>query len=442
LVQRRTVSFISLGCPKNLVDSENLVSVLLSRGFRVLTEPKDADLVVINTCGFLAAARAESVQTIRDAVALKQEGVKGVLVAGCMVGNYLDQLKQEAPGVDRYVPFVDYRRIDQIADSLLPPEAAPTFSLERRRIDAALTPSHYAYMKISEGCNHTCAFCVIPDIRGAMRSVPEQDLRSRAKALADRGVVELTLIAQDSTVYGTDLYGENRTASLLRQLDQTDGLRWIRLMYAYPTEVRDDLIEVLATGKRVLPYLDVPIQHVSTSVLKRMRRGYDRRRLEDMVSDLRRRAPGIALRTTVIVGFPGETESDFQELLDFVATHRFDRLGAFTYSQEQGSRAESLSDQVPEALKDERYARLMELQQSIAFEQARKLVGQQEVVLVDASAHGDSPAIARSRRDAPEVDTNVRIPGCSAAPGTFVTVALTGVSGYDLLAEPVVASAP
>lgn len=433
-MQKHTVSFVSLGCPKNLVDSENLVSTLLSRGFRVLNDPADADIVVVNTCGFLGASRDESVGAIREAVALKESGVKGVLVAGCMVGNYKDQIAREAPGVDRYVPFVDYGQIDRIVEDLLPKDASPDFTVERRRIDAALTPAHYGYLKISEGCNHTCAFCVIPDIRGPMRSVPEDDLVARARTMAARGVKELVLIAQDSTVYGTDIYGENRTARLLRRLDQVEGIEWIRLMYAYPTEVREELADAIAGGSRLLPYLDVPVQHASDAVLKRMRRGYGRQRLTDMIATLRDRIPQIALRTTVIVGFPGETEDDFDQLVDFVRESRFDRLGAFKYSNEEGSRAADLDQQVPEEVKDERYHRLMATQQEIAFAANAARVGTTETVLVDAPAADGRPALARSRRDAPEVDAGVLIDDPTLKSGDLASVEIREASGYDLVA--------
>jgi len=436
MTQKHTVSFVSLGCPKNLVDSEGLVSTLLSRGFKVLNEPSDADLVVVNTCGFLAASREESVASIREAVALKDRGVKGVLVAGCMVGNYRDQIEAEAPGVDRFVPFVDYTNIDDIAQELLPATSSPSFTVDRRRVDATLTPGHYAYLKISEGCNHTCAFCVIPDIRGPMRSVPEDDLVTRASDLAQRGVRELVVIAQDSTVYGTDIYGENRTASLLKRLDAVEGLDWIRLMYAYPTEVRGDLIEVLGSGSRVLPYLDVPVQHAADRVLKGMRRGYDRRRLSTMVEQLRAGVPDIALRTTVIVGFPGETDEDFEDLLEFVREARFDRLGAFRYSNEPGSRASELDHQVDEDVKDDRFHRLMATQQELAFAANQRRVGTREVVLVDSAAQDGRPAVARSRRDAPEVDGGVLIEDESLRPGELTSVEIIGASGYDLRASP------
>lgn len=444
ITTRRTVSFVSLGCPKNLVDSERLVSSLLSRGFRVLNRPEDAELVIVNTCGFLASSRQESVEAIREAVGLKEGGedTRGVLVAGCMVGNYKEQIETEAPGVDRFVPFVDYERIDEIADEILGAEALPDFTVERRRIDAALTPGHYAYLKISEGCNHTCGFCVIPDIRGKLRSFPMADLEGRARQLASRGVRELTLIAQDSTVYGTDLYGENRTPDLLRRLDRIEDLAWIRLMYAYPTEVREPLIEVLASGSRVLPYLDVPIQHASSAMLKRMRRGYDRKRLEDMVRDLRASIPEVTLRTTVIVGYPGETEAEFAELLEFVRHARFDRLGAFKYSLEEGSRAAAMDGHLPEEVKEERWHRLMQAQQEIAHEGARARIGRTETVLVDAAAEGDRPAVARSKQDAPEVDPTVLVDDPSVQPGDLVQVKITGSSGYDLLATPIAQDDP
>lgn len=432
---KRTVSFVSLGCPKNLVDSERLVANLLARGFRVLEKPEDAELVVVNTCGFLGSARKESVDAIKEAVALKDQGVQGVLVAGCMVGNYREELDREAPGVDRYVPFVDYDRIDQLAEDLLPQAAAPDFLVERRRVDAALTPGHYRYLKISEGCNHTCAFCVIPDIRGRHTSVPTEDLVQRARQLGERGVKELVLVAQDSTVYGSDLYGEIRLAKLLKRLDEVETLRWIRLMYAYPTEVKDDLLEALAGGRALLPYLDVPIQHASSSVLKRMRRGYGRERLDTMVQDLREKVPNVALRTTMIVGFPGETEAEFEELMDFVRASRFDRLGAFVWSPEEGSRAMDLPDHVPAELRQERWHRLMALQAEIAAADTAARIGQTETVLIDANPEGADTALARTWRDAPEVDANLHIEDCDLETGAMAEVEIIGASGYDLRAR-------
>lgn len=433
---RRTVSLVSLGCPKNLVDSEGLVSTLLSNDFRVVTEPAEAEVVIVNTCGFLDASRKESLDVINKTTALKKSaGVRGVLVAGCMVGNYRELLEAEAPGVDRLVGFEDYGRIDRIVDGLFPEQAPAGFHVERRRMDVSLTPGHYAYLKISEGCNHTCSFCVIPSIRGKMKSVPTEELVLRAKGLAARGVKELVLIAQDSTLYGADLYGEVRLDRLLRRLDAVDGLRWIRLMYAYPTEVKAPLIEAMAASSKVAPYLDVPIQHASDRVLKRMLRAYGRSLLEDMVASLRERIPGIALRTTVITGFPGETDADFEELAGFLDRAAFDRVGCFVYSQEEGSAAADLDGQVPDDVKAARRDRLMALQQKIAFRRTAARVGTTFDVLVDAAAENGRPARARASWDAPEVDCNVLLDDAALKAGDFVRVLATAAEGYDLRAR-------
>lgn len=431
---RRVVSLISLGCPKNLVDSEGLVSKLLSSDFRVVSEPKDSEVAIVNTCGFLQASRKESLDTIREVCALKKKhGLKAVLVAGCMVGNYKDELLGEVPEVDRLVGFGEYDEIAKLVEAYVPKPKAQTFLGERRRIEASLTPGHYAYLKISEGCNRICSFCVIPDIRGKMRSVPVDDLVRRAEGMAARGVKEISLIAQDSTVYGADIHGKPVLEELLRKLDAVEGIEWIRLMYAYPTEVGKGLMDVLGSGRRILPYLDVPVQHAADQVLKRMKRGYDRRVLDRMVSELRRR--GIAIRTTVIVGFPGESDADFEQLLELVRETEFDRLGAFRYSREEGSGAGILDGQLPEEVKEDRYARLMELQQEIAFRKAAAAVGTRERVLIDAGASKSAPARGRTRRDAPEVDAQVLVEGTAAKPGDFVEVEITATDGYDLVAN-------
>ena len=432
---RRTVSLISLGCPKNLVDSENIVSTLMSNDFRIVTEPKEAEVVIVNTCGFLDASRKESLDVIKNAVAMKRDGVAGVLVAGCMVGNYRELLEQEAPGVDRLVGFDDYGRIDRIVDGLFPAESAPTFHIERRRMDVSLTPAHFAYLKISEGCNHTCSFCVIPSIRGKMKSVPTEELVIRAKGLASRGVKEIVLIAQDSTLYGADLYGDVRLDRLLKRLDTVEGLRWIRLMYAYPTEVKAPLIEAMASCKKVVPYLDVPIQHANDRVLKRMLRAYGRSLLEDMIGALRSRMPSIALRTTVIVGFPGETDEEFEDLADFLKKAEFDRLGCFAYSQEEGSAAAELGAQVPEAVKAARRERLMLLQQEIAFKKTAAKVGTTFEALIDVAAENGRPARARATFDAPEVDCSVLLDDPTLKAGELLRVTATAAEGYDLRAR-------
>ena len=437
----QTVSLVSLGCAKNLVDSEGLVSTLISRGFRVVSDPERSDLVIVNTCGFLGAAREESLGAIREMVALKSCGVKGVMVTGCMVGNYRELLDREAPGVDRLVGFHEYDRIDDLAREILPDCGRSGFREEREWMDAALTPAHYAWLKISEGCNHSCSFCVIPSIRGEMVSRPINDLVARAKTLGERGVREINLIAQDSTSYGADLYGQVRLPALLRKLDAVEGISWIRLMYAYPTEVREELAETLASGKRILPYLDVPIQHVSTPLLKRMRRGYGRADLDTMIHRLRSAAPQIALRTTVIVGFPGESEAEFCELLEFIAEARFDRLGAFRYSHEEGSRAEAMaSERLPQEVIEERWHRLMAAQQDVSFSKNQDRVGKRERVLVDFAKDEDQPARARGICDAPEVDANVLLDDASLAAGDLLEVEIVAARGYDV--EAVISRAP
>jgi ribosomal protein S12 methylthiotransferase len=302
-------------------------------------------------------------------------------------------------------------------------------------MDVSLTPGHFAYLKISEGCNHTCSFCVIPSIRGKMKSVPTEELVLRAKGLAGRGVKELVLIAQDSTLYGADLYGDVRLDRLLRRLDTVEGLRWLRLMYAYPTEVKAPLIEAMASCGKVAPYLDVPIQHADDRVLKRMLRAYGRSLLDDMVGALRAKIPGIALRTTVIVGFPGETDEEFETLVDFLRRAEFDRLGCFAYSQEEGSAAAELGAQVPEDVKAARRERLMLLQQEIAFRKTAARVGTSFDVLVDAAAENGRPARARAAFDAPEVDCNVLLDDATLKAGDFLRVTATAAEGYDLRAR-------
>jgi ribosomal protein S12 methylthiotransferase len=385
----------------------------------------------VNTCGFLQASRKESIDAIREVCRLKRKGLRAVLVAGCMVGNYRSELMEAVPEVDRLVEFGDYDRIASLVEELLPEESAATFHGERRRIEASLTPRHYGYLKISEGCNRICTFCVIPDIRGKMRSTPIEDLVRRAELMAARGVKEINLIAQDSTVFGADIYGAPRLEELLRRLGRIDGLAWIRLMYAYPTEVGEGLMDLLGSGGRILPYLDVPVQHASDQVLRRMKRGYDRRTLDRMIVGLRKR--GIAIRTTVIVGFPGETDADFEGLLDLVRSAEFDRLGAFRYSKEEGSAAGVLDGQVPEDLKEERFHRLMEAQQQIAFRRARAAKGSREPVLVDVASRKGAPARGRSRRDAPEVDAQVLVDAPGLEAGDIREVEIVGSDGYDLV---------
>ena len=431
--RNRKVSLISLGCSKNLVDSEGIVSDLLTRGIDVVPEPNEADVVVVNTCGFLGAAREESVRTIREMIRLKNDGLAGVVVTGCMVGNYADQIGREAPGVDRLVDFADYRKLPDLVDDILPPEHADglTFVRPGRRVEARLTPAHFAYLKISEGCNHTCSFCVIPKIRGRMRSVPFRELLDRARRLVATGARELVVIAQDSTLYGSDLYGRVRLVELLKELSEIDDLHWIRLLYAYPTEVTDDLVEALASkNNKVVPYLDVPIQHTSDRMLDLMKRRSSEAAVEDMMRRLRA-AGDIAIRTTLIVGFPGETEADIEHTLEFVDRHRIDRLGAFTYSKEEGSVAARLSDAVPEEVQQERLDRVMTLQHGIAETANRAKVGEIVDVMID-DPETNGTAVGRTSSDAPDIDGTVVVRGAECPAGSVVRTRVTAASTYDL----------
>ncbi len=425
---------ISLGCPKNLVDSEGIVSDFLSHGIEVVVDPADADLVVVNTCGFLGSAREESLNAIRSACALKADGLKAVFVTGCMVGNYAKEIHAAVPDIDRLIDFKDYARLPEMIDEIIPDvnKSKTGFVRPGNYVQARLTPAHFAYLKISEGCNHNCTFCVIPSIRGRMRSLAFDDVLDKARRLVQVGAKEINVVAQDSTQYGIDLYGKRRIAELMQSVSETDGLHWTRLLYAYPTEVDDDLIEILAADNKVLPYLDVPLQHSSGRVLERMRRQSSEKQVEDLLLKLRSRAPDLVIRTTFIVGFPGETDADFEHLMRFVDRHRIDRLGAFPYSPEPGSPAFDLEDAVPEELKQERLDRLMTLQRGIAEENNARFLGRDLEILVEDPGIDDGKARGRSFADAPEIDGSVHLTGRAVAPGELVQARVTETSAYDL----------
>lgn len=436
-MEKRKVSLVSLGCPKNLVDSEEMVSSLLSCGYEFIPDPADADLAIVNTCGFLSAARNESVDTIREIAKLKGKNLQGLLVTGCMVGNYRSELLQAVPEVDDLLNFSDYQRLPEIVERILGTIETPSIMTSPgRHVQARLTPAHYAYLKISEGCNHTCSFCVIPDIRGPMRSVPRAELLSRASRLADLGAREINVIAQDSTMYGSDLYGSWELPSLLEGLSTIEKVAWVRLFYAYPGEVTDEVMAVLAADNSILPYLDVPVQHSSDRMLSAMARRTSASCVEEMLLTLREKVPGIAIRTTLIVGFPGETDEDFEHLLDFVKRHRFDRLGAFTYSPEEGSAAYDLPNRIPQEVVEDRYKQLMMAQSKISLATNKRKIGQTIEVLVDDPRPNDANLVAaRSKADGPEVDGRVYVDGSDLKAGDIVDVEITRAEAYDLYAK-------
>src|SRR4051812_30879708 len=443
-----TYAFVSLGCPKNTVDSERMLGKLAQDGYALQPDADGADVVVVNTCGFIEPARQESLGVVREMLVLKRQGrVGSVVVAGCLAERKKDDLLAEVPEVDQIVGVFGREEITQVVDrsrykrksdeqrSLFRP--APVRALEdtaRLRI----TPRHYAYLKISEGCDRLCTFCAIPGMRGKHVSKPIEEVIREARELAADGVRELNVVAQDTTYYGLDLYGEVRLAELLRQLDAVEGIEWIRILYAYPEYFTDDLLATLGSAKKILPYLDMPLQHASDRMLRRMQRRVEKGATEALLSRLRSAIPGLAMRTTFIVGFPGETEEEFAELCDFVQKQRFERAGVFPYSREPGTPADRLPDHLPEEVKQQRRDTLMQLQQSIAFAHAEARVGQEIEVLVDG-ADPEVPGfyLARSAADAPEIDCQVRLKGKGLKAGDLVRCRVTGADGYDLMARAI-----
>jgi ribosomal protein S12 methylthiotransferase len=442
----RTFAFISLGCPKNLVDSERMLGLLAQDGYALQANPNGADVVVINTCGFIEPARQESLGVIREMLALKEQGKVGaVVVAGCLAERKRDDLLQEVPGVDHIVGVFGREEITQVLDRTLQQRLEQRSLFRpapvRAQEDTArlrITPRHYAYLKISEGCDRLCTFCAIPGMRGKHVTKPIEEVLREARELVADGVRELIVVAQDTTYYGLDLYGRVRLAELLKELDKVQGLEWIRILYAYPIYFTDELIETLATAKKIVPYLDLPLQHINDRVLKRMQRRVNRSTTEELLARLRRTIPGLTVRTTFIVGFPGETDGEFEELTDFVQDQKFERAGVFPYSLEPGTPAARLDGHLPEDVKIERRNRLMEAQQEVAFAWALKQIGRELEVIVDGpDPEVPNHLVARGHADAPEIDALVRVKGKGLQSGDIARVKITAADGYDLVARAV-----
>ncbi len=444
--RRGRLAFVSLGCPKNTVDSERMLGRLLQDGFTLQADIDGADVVVVNTCGFIEAARQESLAVIREMVERKQAGQVGaVVVAGCLAERWGERLFEEVPGIDQVLGVFGREEIVAAVERALEQqqEQRAVFRPANVRLsdDTArlrITPRHYAYLKISEGCNRLCTYCAIPKMRGRHVSKPMEAVLREARELAADGVRELNLVAQDLTYYGVDLYGAPRLAELLRRLDrEADGIVWIRLLYAYPEFISDELLDVAASSARIVPYLDLPLQHINDRILRRMLRRVDRRTTEALLERIRRRWPGVVLRTTFIVGFPGETDAEFEELRQFVAEFRFERLGVFAYSLEPDTPAARLDGHLPEEVKQARLAALMETQQAVAFAWSRQQVGREWTVLVDRpDPHSPRRWLGRTSADAPEIDGLVRLKGQGLRPGDLVPVRIVAADGYDLKAEP------
>jgi ribosomal protein S12 methylthiotransferase len=432
----------TLGCPKNRVDSEVMLGALQGAGFQLVPEPERAEVIVVNTCGFIESAKEESVEAIVELAEHRRQGsCRKLVVAGCLTQRYHAELARELPEVDHFVGTGAYQEIARIvsdaqAKRIVVPD--PDFVHDASTPRVSSMPAHTAYLKIAEGCDNACAFCIIPRLRGPQRSRPVADLVAEAEALASRGAVELSLVAQDLTAYGQDLPGRVRLQDLLPELCRVDGIRWIRLHYAYPRDFPDALIEVMAREEKIARYLDMPLQHSSDRLLRAMRRGRPSRYLRDLLARIRAGVPGIALRTALIVGLPGETEEDFEDLLAFVREQRFERLGVFEYSREEGTPAAEMDRQVPARVKRERRERVMALQNGIAREQQRALVGRRLEVLVEGRAEETEDLLAgRHAQQAPEIDGITYLNEGVAYPGEIVTVEITDAHDYDLVGRVV-----
>ena len=425
---REKVSVITLGCAKNTVDSERLLRQLQLNNLDLRSNPLEADTVIINTCGFIEAAKEESINTIMTAISSKKSGItKRIFVAGCLSQRYKDDLKQGIPEVDLFFGTEDYERIVKELGG----ELKKNLLGER----VVSVPSHTAYLKISEGCDHPCSFCAIPIMRGLHKSKSIENLVAETEYLIRNNTKELVLIAQDTTDYGKDLYNKRNISELVARLSQVKGIEWIRMMYAYPSRFPEDLIDEIKNNDKVCKYIDIPLQHISDNILKSMRRGITSRQTKELLSQLRKEIPELVLRTTFIVGYPGETEKDFQELYDFVEEFKFEKMGTFTYSQEENTGSYNLGDPVPDEVKRARQSRLMEIQREISAERNRKLIGGELKILVE-SLEGDF-YVGRSYRDAPEVDGEVLIPsnGNRIVPGNFYIAEVYDSDEYDLFAR-------
>lgn len=436
------IVFISLGCDKNLVDTEMMLGILAEKGYSFTDDEDDADIAVVNTCCFINDAKEESINSLIALGEKKKEGkLQGLIATGCLAQRYAKEIREEIPEVDAIVGTNAFDRIAEAVEEVAA-KHCPDFMEDINALPVSgkkrlvTTGGHYAYLKIAEGCDKHCTYCIIPKVRGNYRSVPMETLLEEAKALAQGGVKELILVAQETTVYGADLYGKKRLPRLLRELCKIPGLYWIRILYCYPEEMTDDLISVIKEEKKICHYLDIPIQHASDTILKRMGRRTSNEDLRAIIGRLRKEIPDICLRTTLITGFPGETQEDHETVMAFVDEMEFDRLGVFTYSAEENTPAAEFPDQIDEEVKKERQAEIMELQQEIAFEKAEEMTGRELYVMIEGKVADENAYVGRTYRDAPNVDGLVFInTDEELLSGDFVKVRITASYEYDLIGE-------
>jgi len=437
------ILFVSLGCDKNLADTEMMLGVLQRKGYSFTDEEEEADIVIVNTCCFIGDAKEESIQTLLELGQLRKEGrLKALIAAGCLAQRYREEIQREIPEVDALVGTMAIEEIAAAVEEVLSGRKGKN---HYRDLDSPLpvcrdrivtTGGHYAFLKIAEGCDKRCTYCVIPSVRGCYRSIALEELEEQARKLAEDGVKELILVAQETTLYGVDLYGKKSLPELVNRLAGIEEIRWIRILYCYPEEITEELIQVMTAEPKLCHYLDIPIQHASDQVLRRMGRRTSQEELRRSIRMLRERIPDICLRTTLISGFPGETQEDFEELYRFVNEMEFDRLGVFPYSQEEGTPAARMPDQVDEALKESRREELMELQQAIAFEKAEEMVGRRLTVMIEGKVADEDVYVARTYRDAPNVDGYLFLnTTANLETGDFVEAQVTDFNEYDLIGE-------
>lgn len=436
------VLFISLGCDKNLVDSEFMLGKLTQHKFTVTDDEQEADVIVVNTCCFIHDAKEESIQSILDMAQYRTDGnCKALIVCGCLAERYRDEILKEIPEVDAVLGTNSTEQICEAIEKVLLGDKyeayEPLTGIETHEAKRSVsTGGHYAHLKIAEGCSKHCTYCIIPSIRGEFRSVPMEEILSQARDLAEAGVKELILVAQETTLYGIDLYGKKSLHILLNELNKIPGIYWIRLMYCYPEEIYDELIEAIRDNEKVCHYIDMPIQHINSDILKRMGRKTNREMLEEKIEALRSAIPDIAIRTTLICGFPGETQEQHEELMEFLNETEFDRLGAFTYSPEENTPAATFEDQVEESVKEDWQADVMELQEEIILDKNETMTGKEILVMIEGKVADENAYVGRSYRDAPDIDGLVFVnTDVELVSGDFVKVRITGAYEYDLIGE-------
>lgn len=429
------VGFIHLGCSKNLVDTEMTIGLFKNNEYKIVNNPEDADILVINTCGFILSAQEEGVNTILEMAEYKKKRCKYLIVMGCLVQRFKEELEKEIPEVDLWIKYDSYNTIWEQIEKVIKPEVTKENHLSF--LDRTITTGeNFAYLRIAEGCSNFCTYCAIPKIRGKFISRRVEDILEEAEKLAKEGYQELIVIAQDTTKYGIDIYGKPRLAELLQELCKIEGIKWIRFLYSYPETITNELIEVVKNEDKICKYFDIPIQHISDSVLKRMNRKSNSESIRKVIKKLREEIPNVVIRTTVMVGFPGETKEDFEELYDFVKETKFDRLGAFSYSKEEGTPAEKLPNQIHANTKKSRYNKIMSVQQQIAIEKQKELIGKKLEVLVETKTFDSKYYVGRSYMDVPDIDGLIYIEMVDGLlKGKFVKCEVIDTNGYDLIAK-------